>query len=619
VRLVLRRLALASIFTVAPLAPAFAYCIEETAGLAMGTQTVPVRHFLCGAESQRQPAVKVSFHHLTSGTASVLLDGRSSTVLTKLLGKPKLVRNETSDMFTMLLRDYGRDKTFAAESQMSALVGTRQEPTGAGDNEQIDGRRVTELERSIDFPAITLNAELRKGTAWPVRFGLEYVKATPGETPSATTFVPARGPRLPQFNVNLWTFLTQKEMDGYERERERYNAPEILGKKFSDRGEFLRALREKALNSLGGEFEFERKLAGGRMPDDFALITGAPTENSCTSAESPVCCWVFAYEPRTVVLETMLVENITQIPMRLERVLGDLVTQGLRPLGAQTDAGRYDASAIQPVGLELKPGERALIPMRMLLLPPTSIQHMQRPRDQNASELFSRISARSDGTLFQFGQGARRVGKLKESFRPPSPPKMKTYVYGPEVLPRGLSIDGQPVTFSRREAQVGGTAYNQSMRNDPIYIDITIEEGQGSCPYLSVWDAERARWVDQGKVLDKAKGRALEETETRIFPGFQGRFLLSEREPEAAFIDRAALTVTLKDGRKVDLKAAQSRIDDLDGKYSVLMWGDRMEVTFALPKDIAESDVISSALSLTGYYERYESVAANTSGQPKKK
>ena len=59
-RAVLLRLALCSFLTCSSFAPAMAYCVEETTAVPLGNQSVPVRSFSCGAESQRQPVVKIT-------------------------------------------------------------------------------------------------------------------------------------------------------------------------------------------------------------------------------------------------------------------------------------------------------------------------------------------------------------------------------------------------------------------------------------------------------------------------------------------------------------------------------------------------------------------------------
>jgi hypothetical protein len=608
VRPLFQRLTLAAIATVSTLAPAHAYCVEETSPIALGNQSIPIRSFKCGAERQREQVVKVVYHRLSTPGASLLLDGRSSTTLEKILGRPKLARTAPGDEFAALLREFGRDKAITANNSDSVGVRMGGEDLDSGKKEIIEGAKVVELEHDFDVPAIALNAEIKQGTAWPSRYGLQYEWAL---NPLADLdFVPAQGPAKTAFRMSLWTFLTQQEMDAYERERDRYNTPEILGRRFGDRRKFLNEMHETLSGTVGREFEFERKIARGRLPQDFALIKGSPSTDACASPKSLVCCWAFTYYPRQTALDVMVVENITQKAVRLERILGDIATQGLRPIGAAVTSRRADGDQMQPLGVELQPGERAAVPLRMVLLPPEVIQDRGSVRKDYAdmeTEIRSRISAMPPGTMFQLGKGTHRVRKTKESFRPWTAPKMQTYIYGPELLPSGLRIDGQP------------------MGEEPLPTKLSIENESGSCPYLASWDGEQGRWTDHGKVLDKAKGKDLRQADTRTFQGFKSRFLLSEIEPEVAYIDQAVLDVTLNTGKTLALQPLpvaeppRSRVAGQDGDYAVLLWGDKVEIRFALPAGIAEADVVTSALTLTGYYERYATLASQAAADEEAK
>ena len=82
---------------------------------------------------------------------------------------------------------------------------------------------------------------------------------------------------------------------------------------------------------------------------------------------------------------------------------------------------------------------------------------------------------------------------------------------------------------------------------------------EGSCPYLLSQGAEGSDWIDHGKILHAAPSQDREYTDVRNFSGFRARFRIEEREPEAAFINRAELTVVLKDGRTMSLTAGNGK------------------------------------------------------------
>ena len=96
----------------------------------------------------------------------------------------------------------------------------------------------------------------------------------------------------------------------------------------------------------------------------------------------------------------------------------------------------------------------------------------------------------------------------------------------------------------------------------------------------------------------------------RNFSGFRARFRIEEREPEAAFINRAELTVVLKDGRTMSLTAANGKPAGVGHRR--LFWGQSLQFQFSLPDGVDEKNVIESRLNVTGYYSRYPNLMAQS-------
>ena len=84
------------------------------------------------------------------------------------------------------------------------------------------------------------------------------------------------------------------------------------------------------------------------------------------------------------------------------------------------------------------------------------------------------------------------------------------------------------------------------------------------------------------------------------------------REPEIAFIDQAELVVTLKRRESLALAADNPKLASLDGDYLRMLWGDALDNTFSLPKDIYQEGVVESRFSVIGYYLRYSSLMAKS-------
>ena len=137
----------------------------------------------------------------------------------------------------------------------------------------------------------------------------------------------------------------------------------------------------------------------------------------------------------------------------------------------------------------------------------------------------------------------------------------------------------------------------------------------GSCPYLFSWDAANQKWVEHGKVLDRAPSQAREYSELKSFPGFKSRFRIEEREPEIAFIKDVELVVTLNNGVAVTLKPKKLvTAAEREGDYLSLYWGEAADFEFQLPRNIAEDQIVTSRFAVTGYYRRYSALLALQAG-----
>jgi hypothetical protein len=173
-------------------------------------------------------------------------------------------------------------------------------------------------------------------------------------------------------------------------------------------------------------------------------------------------------------------------------------------------------------------------------------------------------------------------------------PSFRNYSYGPEIFIGGLIVDGIALNLPNPSAN---------------YLELTMSEEAGSCPYL-LWQSPDGDWVVHGKILDEAPDKGGEYTDVKLFQGLRSRFRIEEREPEIVFINQAELVVTLRSGESLALAVDDSRLAALDGEYLRLFWGDSVELTFALPSDIKQEDVVESRFSVTGYYRRYSKLTA---------
>ena len=286
--------------------------------------------------------------------------------------------------------------------------------------------------------------------------------------------------------------------------------------------------------------------------------------------------WFFNYYGRDVALEAVLIENTSTQPIKISRLVGARVAEPrLRPAST---AAPSPAAPFGDMAEALAPGQKLLVPTAVVLVP---------PRDLRTEFAYPQASEAIFGELRGNGFAGNPVAS--------GAPELRDYVFGAALTVSGLVVDDKRVDLAQRSAN---------------FFDLTFSNEIGSCPYLLSYDDADRDWIEHGKVLHRATGKPREETESRSFEGFRSRFRLVEREPELAYIDHAALHVTLKSGDTLTLDADHPDLAVRDGSYVHLFWGEAVDFAFELPAHLSAKDVVTSRLDVTGYYERYSSLLA---------
>jgi hypothetical protein len=170
---------------------------------------------------------------------------------------------------------------------------------------------------------------------------------------------------------------------------------------------------------------------------------------------------------------------------------------------------------------------------------------------------------------------------------------MDDFVYGPSLDMTGLMVNGEKVLFAERS------------RN---FLQATIMNQEGSCPFLYAWHPETQSWMWYGKVIHNAKSKAREMTQEIPLTSFANRFRLSEEELELSHIDYVALTLELQDGTSHVLKPNNPSLSEADEKYVRIPAGSFVEFEFTPPADVDAGAVKRSTLTVRGYYEPYSSL-----------
>jgi hypothetical protein len=560
----LRALSLASICCIVS-SSVFAQCSEDRRAQKVGNDSVQLRTYLCRTGQGPDDAqVKVEIDRLSDAAASIIVTRRASHMLTQVIGTPKLIDNSVSKTYSDLLREFGVTLGRGLSLETIRIRGAASGGTGSESQHTLDKTIKilgnSDFRSAPDYPAIEEIVALENRKIPP---GLKYfysVDCKDNETISGSDRLSTCKNYNPQQTTMLfWRSMKADDITNFSRRMTAYNrryAPK-------DNAKHILIPRELRLAS---------HLAGNTWPEDFMVVAGTPKGGGCVVGD-------FWYGLRVFMLDVAIIENVSTAQISVDNILGDrLLDTQLRV--ANSFAPRPKSG--NPLGFvvgRLAPGEKVLVPLRIVLGADEETARQFRYRE-TASQIHKQVGARGyGGNVGGFGA-----------------PNFRNYVYGPEFSISGLLVNGTRVDLA-------GSSAN--------YFEMTMSAEEGSCPYL-LSRTKNGDWIDHGKILHTAAAKDREYSEIRSFRGFKRHFRLEEREPEIAFIDQVEIDATLNDGRTLTLTADNPKLASRDGDYLRLLWGDAIDINFTLPTDVQDKDVVESRLSVTGYYERYSNLMAKS-------
>jgi hypothetical protein len=309
---------------------------------------------------------------------------------------------------------------------------------------------------------------------------------------------------------------------------------------------------------------FYSYIAGTTVPPDFAWVDLSIDYSACGDEEAAQ----LTLAGPLMVVELAVIENTTGESIEVGTFdFHESATSVLRPADAANEQPQR-ASWFAP--RMLRPGERVLIPTRLILefAPQMPADHTDRtiPSISDASALTAEM-------LSRFGVTPEQVAPLMSN---PPPTLDRRLVWGP-----AMTLD---------DVQIEGTVY-------PIRAaasrDTLVLSGNeiGSCPYFSGYSHESG-WMTGGTILRGRNSEALSGTDRRVLPAFDGRVLFEEREHEVTFIEHLGVEVLTEDGR-VHLLTPASNLP------LRLSFGDRVEVPF---HEMPKARIMRATLIATGYY-----------------
>jgi hypothetical protein len=325
--------------------------------------------------------------------------------------------------------------------------------------------------------------------------------------------------------------------------------------------------------------------------DDFQIVSA---EGSVDAIDDMCSGFSFTLHTRQLVLDIAMIENLSRDAISIDGLSG--TQNSVMEARPETAGKSAPASPIPIPPIKLGPGQKLVIPLRIGFVMSDSLADLFRDR-ATAQKSYKQIRSASSGTVFATAgstdpNGAKvpPVRKTRDSFGPPTVAMPPLYVYGPEIELRGVVLDGERLDFEN------------ASRN---FMHLIVAGEYGSCPFLYAYDDRLKAWVDHGKIIDAARSKDKETTQTKTIAGFASKFKISEQELEVSFIDRARLTLSLVDGRNVELAPDKTELVEADGRYAVIKSGQTMEFSFALPDGLKPEDVRQSTLAITGYYQQY--------------
>lgn len=558
---------------------AVAQCVKDAREAKFGEGNAKLVTFLCKAEGDPTPTVRVEFHRLSEAAAAGVLADKPWPEVAAILGKARVLDNGVRKEALNLYKNYGITEDREDAFHFRAIGGEAQdepEKVSAG-----TGRKAITYLTYPDTEGLTGQSmalpdedKLIKSTQrWPedMKFYYKGEDCKPGNYSCIT----------------LWRYLAADDLGRFE---ERWQALQATMRVENPDFAATQDNNEEPVPTPGsGPVKLLQYLTKDNWPEDFAVVTGV---YGCGGS------YDFSYYPRQMVMDVAVIQNVSSKPMTVGDLLGTQVEDtGLRP-PAPPMRGVVAAGVVPIPGAvgKLGPGERVLVPLKMTFVAPKGLASNFTGKLSDARKIYSAIEKLPPGTVIKeeepLGEQAT-LQKTRESFRAPELPKVTPYMWGPEITLKGLNADGKRIILEETSAN---------------FLELTAGEGYGSCPFLYSYDETARTWVSHGKVIDNADDPTKELTQDIDITAFSTRFRIAEEELEMSEINRVVLNVTRSTGETLELKPDDMRLKDKDDRYVRVMAGRAINISFSLPAGVKADDVASSKLSVTGYYRRYSSL-----------
>jgi hypothetical protein len=592
-------------------------CFRESREFkADADSTLTLFDYACARDIKtNSPEIRVTFYRLDEALAGSLLTQQAIPEFSNVLGPMNLIDNEVSLEARALFTRFGTQTTYdfahpdpGAEWYFSVGEGGDRGTIAIQGDTDLQNASPKKLRKiwyisspnfEIESDTFVLNdasAAILGTTHWPNGYNLAYrACAEPSDTPGSSEpsdSTTANNRWIPC--TIIWRYLVPSDFDllladmrGFARRAER---------DMKQDPSFKRIIPdyEKSLALF-------RYIAERGWPSDFLYVYGNVNDGGCGGFDN----WEFNYAARTLALDVAVVENLSNHDVRLDNIAGVESTNQSARLVQSEDRKYSSGHPIDFPSTTLKPASEIVLPLRIMFIPSEARDPaVEMPADMAAAErTFQAIKSSKEKTFkLKIGQPGheRTISKNRESFFGPKLPTNDAYLFGPEVLLSGFTVDGRRLVLNGTSEEPASDALQPAASN---HLSISNYGGPGSCPVLYTWSNEARSWVAYGKILHEAQNADKEMTQTIRFPGLQTHLRLAEEELEMTVLKDVRLTITLENNQRMEISPRQA--------YSrIIRAYSTVDIDFDLPTGISAADVQFSEISFTGYYQRYDAIVA---------
>jgi len=570
-------------------------CLKDAREVRLDRKNVVrLSDYLCRSDSDPNAVIRVQFQRLTGLSAGVIVNGGSAPWMSALYGKYRLVDNDVLREYKKLIAQFGspvRERiSTASEITIGLSLGTPAQ-RDAGEATYLEGGkgdsvRSFQLLPLPDVPLVDEAVHILNERTWPASLHMYYdtsgFTANPGENSAPPSLMNL---------ITLWRYLTPQDLKEYSKRVQRYNSL-VVDRQYG------------TIRPAPKSVQLVEYLTSGGWPENFLVATANVVDDS--TGCSVLDFTITQYE---VDVEVAVIENVSQKPLKLDRLFGRAVADiSLReivtPKGPQLDAPELGFS-----GQTVASGEKLIVPTSINFRSQMESVRPSGSEDDrsNSTKHFQAIMNKSPGTVISIEVisplRGRRPGKddtfviekVRESFKEPAYPRHSDFVFGPEWALSGVAVNGEKILFEQ---------------SAPNFIDLTAGNPVGSCPILYAWDGTTKEWIRHGKIIHQARSRTARMSESIEFAGLITRFRVVEEELERATIDQMILRLQLKDGNTLVLRPEPASLREIDDHSVELYANDELEIDFPLPPGLASEEVVRTILTVAGHYDRYPALLA---------